>query len=111
MRNKAKGQIIEQIGAVVLTHQRKEGQSAARMWKTEGRLNQANLNFSRRPVTEITAPISPKTLRKGAAIGNQETAYGFRALFSTLAIESGLWYPSVVERALTLVEKIEVRRT
>lgn len=38
------------------------------------------------------------------------TAHGFRASFSTLANESGLWHPDAIERALAHVEKNEARR-
>lgn len=42
--------------------------------------------------------------------GDEMTSHGFRASFSTLANESGLWHPDAVERALAHVEKNEVRR-
>ncbi|WP_247743385.1 site-specific integrase [Shimia sp. R10_1] len=43
--------------------------------------------------------------------GKEEmTAHGFRAVFSTLANESGLWHPDAIERALAHVEKNEIRR-
>jgi len=38
------------------------------------------------------------------------TAHGFRATFSTLANESGLWHPDAIERALAHVETNSVRR-
>ena len=41
---------------------------------------------------------------------DEMTAHGFRAVFSTLANESGLWHPDAIERALAHVEKNEVRR-
>jgi integrase len=41
---------------------------------------------------------------------DEMTAHGFRAMFSTLANESGLWHPDAIERALAHVEKNEIRR-
>ena len=38
------------------------------------------------------------------------TAHGFRASFSTLANESGLWNPDAIEAALAHVDRNEVRR-
>ncbi len=43
--------------------------------------------------------------------GDELTAHGFRATFSTLAKESGLWHPDAIERALAHVEANAVRRT
>lgn len=42
--------------------------------------------------------------------GDEMTACGFRASYSTLANESGLGNPDAIERALAHVEKNEVRR-
>jgi integrase len=43
--------------------------------------------------------------------GKEEmSAHGFRAMFSTLANESGRWHPDAIERALAHVEKNEIRR-
>jgi integrase len=41
---------------------------------------------------------------------DEMTAHGFRAMFSTLANESGRWHPDAIERALAHVEKNEIRR-
>ena len=49
-------------------------------------------------------------LRQMGYSGEEMTAHGFRASFSTLANESGLWNPDAIERALAHVEKNEVRR-
>ena len=38
------------------------------------------------------------------------TSHGFRATFSILANESGLWHPDAIERALVHVDRNEVRR-
>ena len=61
-----------------------------------------------------TRPMSENTLnaalRRMGYSGDEMTAHGFRASFSTLANESGLWNPDAIERALAHVEKNEVRR-
>ena len=49
-------------------------------------------------------------LRRMGYTGDEMTSHGFRATFSTLANESGLWNPDAIERALAHVEKNEVRR-
>jgi integrase len=49
-------------------------------------------------------------LRRMGYSGDEMTAHGFRASFSTFANESGLWNPDAIERALAHVEKNEVRR-
>ena len=59
-------------------------------------------------------PISENTLngalRRMGYSGDEMTSHGFRATFSTLANESGLWNPDAIERALAHVEANEVRR-
>ena len=61
-----------------------------------------------------TRPMSENTLnavlRRMGYSGDEMTAHGFRASFSTLANESGLWNPDAIERALAHVEINEVRR-
>jgi integrase len=61
-----------------------------------------------------TRPMSENTLnaalRRMGYSGDEMTAHGFRASFSRLANESGLWNPDAIERALAHVEKNEVRR-
>jgi integrase len=49
-------------------------------------------------------------LRRMGYSKEEMTAHGFRALFSTLANESGRWHPDAIERALAHVEKNEIRR-
>lgn len=62
----------------------------------------------------VTRPMSENTLngalRRMGYSGEEMTAHGFRATFSTLANESGLWNPDAIERALAHVEANEVRR-
>jgi integrase len=49
-------------------------------------------------------------LKRMGYSSDQITAHGFRATFSTLANESGLWASDAVERALAHIEGNEVRR-
>lgn len=49
-------------------------------------------------------------LRRMGYSGDEMTAHGFRATFSTLANESGLWHPDAIERQLAHVESNLVRR-
>jgi integrase len=93
VRLEAKGQAFEKIGAVFLEKQRKEGKSKATLDKTEYHLKLANRDFGRRPITEITAPMILKTLRKVEAKGNYETAHRLRARIGSVfryAVASGL---------------------
>ncbi len=59
-------------------------------------------------------PMSDNTLnaalRRMGYSGDEMTAHGFRASFSTLANESGLWNPDAIEAALAHVERNEVRK-
>ncbi|WP_050605479.1 integrase arm-type DNA-binding domain-containing protein [Ruegeria sp. 6PALISEP08] len=60
-----------------------------------------------RPMSENTMNAA---LRRMGYSGDEMTAHGFRATFSTLANESGLWNPDATERALAHEERNEVRR-
>jgi len=89
----AKGQTFEKIGAAFLSKQRIEGKSKATLDKTEYHLKLANLDFGRKPITEINAPLILKTLRKVEAKGNYETAHRLRARIGSVfryAVASGL---------------------
>ncbi len=59
-------------------------------------------------------PMSENTLntalRRMGFTAEEMTSHGFRATFSTLANESGLWNPDAIERALAHVEADTVRR-
>ena len=93
LRLEAKGQTFETIGASFLAKQRKEGKSAATLSKTEYHLKLANRDFGRKPITEITAPMILKTLRKVEAKGNYETAHRLRARIGSIfryAVASGV---------------------
>ncbi len=87
------GQTFEKVGAAFLEKQRREGKSKATLDKTEYHLKLANRDFGRRPVTEITAPMILKTLRKVEAKGNYETAHRLRARIGSVfryAVASGI---------------------
>ena len=66
-----------------------------------------SLRSWQRPMSENTLNAA---LRRMGYSGAEMTAHGFRASFSTLANESGLWNRDAIERALAHVEKNEVRR-
>lgn len=93
VRLEAKGQTFERIGAAFLTKQNKEGKSAATLSETEYHLKLANSGFGRKPITEITASMILKTLRKVETKGNYETANRLRARISSVfryAVASGV---------------------
>ena len=60
-----------------------------------------------RPISENTLNVA---LRRMGYSNEEMTSHGFRATFSTLANESGLWNPDAIERALAHVEGNSVRR-
>jgi integrase len=66
-----------------------------------------SLRTWQRPMSENTLNAA---LRRMGYSGQEMTAHGFRASFSTLANESGLWNPDAIERSLAHEEKNEVRR-
>lgn len=93
VRREAKGHTFQKIGKEFLAKQRKEGKSAATLSKTEYHLKLANRDFGRKPITEITAPMILKTLRKVEAKGNYETAHRLRARIGSVfryAVASGV---------------------
>ena len=67
-----------------------------------GELLFPSLRSWQRPMSENTLNAA---LRRMGYSGEEMTAHGFRASFSTLANESGLWNPDAIERALAHVEK------
>lgn len=92
-RREVSGQTFERLGAEFLSKQRKEGRSAATLSKTEYHLKLASRDFGRMPITEITAPIILKTLRKVEAKGNYETAQRLRSRIGSIfryAVASGI---------------------
>jgi integrase len=93
LRLEAKGQTFEKLGEAFLAKQRKEGKSMATLSKTEYHLKLAGRDFGRKPITEITAPMILKTLRKVEAKGNYETAHRLRARIGSVfryAVASGI---------------------
>jgi len=93
IRLEANGQTFEKISDAFLAKQRKEGKSAATLSKTEYHLKLANQDFGRKPITDITAPMILKTLRKVEAKGNYETAHRLRARIGSVfryAVASGI---------------------
>lgn len=66
-----------------------------------------SLRSWQRPMSENTLNAA---LRRMGYAGDEMTAHGFRASFSTLANESGLWNPDAIEAALAHVERNEVRK-
>lgn len=66
-----------------------------------------SLRSYQRPMSENTLNAA---LRRIGYSGEEMTAHGFRASFSTLANESGLWHPDAIERQLAHIEGNSVRR-
>lgn len=66
-----------------------------------------SLVSSKRIMSENTLNTALRRMGFGA---DEMTSHGFRATFSTLANESGLWNPDAIERALAHVEANDVRR-
>lgn len=66
-----------------------------------------SLVSSKRVMSENTLNTALRRMGFGA---DEMTSHGFRASFSTLANESGLWHPDAIERALAHVEQNDVRR-
>ncbi|WP_068248057.1 tyrosine-type recombinase/integrase [Tritonibacter horizontis] len=72
-----------------------------------GELLFPSIRSSRRCMSENTLNAA---LRRMGYSGDDMTAHGFRATFSTLANESGLWSADAIERALAHVEGNEIRK-
>lgn len=93
IRLAAKGETFEKLGQAFLEKQRIEGKSKATLDKTAYHLKLANRDFGRKPISEITAPVILKTLRKVEAKGNYETAHRLRARIGSIfryAVASGV---------------------
>ncbi|SEL37617.1 tyrosine-type recombinase/integrase [Pacificibacter marinus] len=87
------GNTFEKIGAAFLSKQQIEGKSKATLDKTAYHLKLANTAFGRKLITEITAPMILKCLRKVEAKGDYETAHRLRARIGSVfryAVASGL---------------------
>ncbi len=72
-----------------------------------GRYLFPSLRSLQRPMSENTLNAA---LRRMGYTGTEMTSHGFRASFSTLANESGLWNPDAIERQLAHVQANAVRR-
>lgn len=72
-----------------------------------GKLLFPSIRSSKRCMSENTLNAA---LRRMGYSGEEMTAHGFRATFSTLANESGLWSADAIERALAHVEGNEIRK-
>jgi integrase len=72
-----------------------------------GELLFPSIRSSKRCMSENTLNAA---LRRMGYSGDDITAHGFRATFSTLANESGLWSADAIERALAHVERNEIRK-
>ncbi|MGI9353863.1 MAG: tyrosine-type recombinase/integrase, partial [Rhizobiaceae bacterium] len=71
-----------------------------------GQLIVPSIRSSIRPMRENTLNAALRRMGYG---GDEMTSHGFRATFSTIANESGLWNPDAIERALAHVESNRVR--
>ncbi|MEE9376346.1 MAG: integrase arm-type DNA-binding domain-containing protein [Rhizobiaceae bacterium] len=65
-----------------------------------------SIRSPKRPMSENTLNAG---LRRMGFSGDEMTSHGFRATFSTIANESGLWNPDAIERALAHVETNKIR--
>ncbi|MVO18487.1 tyrosine-type recombinase/integrase [Parasedimentitalea huanghaiensis] len=72
-----------------------------------GKLIFPSIRSSKRCMSENTLNAALRRMGYG---GDEMTAHGFRATFSTLANESGLWHADAIERALAHVEKNQIRK-
>lgn len=72
----------------------------------KGRLLLPSIRDAERPISENTLNAA---LRRLGYTKEQASAHGFRATFSTLANESGLWSPDAIERQLAHADPDAVR--
>lgn len=92
-KREAQGHTFQKIGEAFFEKQQKEGKSKATLDKTAYHLKLANAEFGRKPISEITAPMILRVLRKQEAKGNHETAHRLRARIGSVfryAVASGL---------------------
>lgn len=71
-----------------------------------GQLVLPSIKSSVRPMSENTMNAALRRMGYGS---DEMTSHGFRATFSTIANESGLWNPDAIEKALAHVEANKVR--
>jgi integrase len=72
-----------------------------------GMLVVPSVRSAKRPMSENTLNAA---LRRLGYTKHEMTSHGFRATFSTISNESGLWNPDAIERALAHVEANAIRR-
>lgn len=92
-KREAQGQTFQKIGEAFCEKQRKEGKAKATLDKTAYHLKLANAEFGGKPITEITAPMILRALRKQEVKSNHETAHRLRARIGSVfryAVASGL---------------------
>ena len=92
---------------VPLPQQALDGLDELRRITGNGRYLFPSLRSYHRPMSENTLNAA---VRRLGYSGDEMTAHGFRATFSTLANESNLWHPDAIERALAHVESNQVRK-
>ena len=80
--------------------------SELRKYTGWGELLFPSTRSARRPISENTLNAA---LRRMGYTGDEMTSHGFRATFSTIANESGLWNPDAIERALAHADKNKIR--
>jgi len=78
-RREAQGHTFSKIGESYFAKQTKECKSKATLDKTTYHLKLANIDFGRKPIPEITAPMILRRFRNVEAKGNYETAHRLRA--------------------------------
>ncbi|WP_417263924.1 tyrosine-type recombinase/integrase [Celeribacter sp.] len=92
-KREAQGHTFQKIGEAFLEKQKKEGKSKATLDKIAYHLKLADAEFGRKPITEISAQMILRALRKQEAKGNYETAHRLRARIGSVfrfAVASGL---------------------
>ena len=92
--------------AVPLSRQALEHVQELRKLTGWGRLVFPSVRSSQRCMSENTLNAALRRLGYGK---DEMSSHGFRAMFSTLANESGLWHPDAIERALAHMETNEIR--
>lgn len=97
---------MRQLHAVPLPGRAKEILSELYTITGWGDLLFPSVRSSKRPMSENTLNAA---LRRMGYSSDEMTAHGFRASFSTLANESGLWNPDAIERALAHAEINRIR--
>ncbi|MCA0919237.1 tyrosine-type recombinase/integrase [Pseudooceanicola nanhaiensis] len=93
--------------AVPLSRQAQGHVEELRKLTGSGRLVFPSVRSSQRCMSENTLNAALRRLGYGK---DEMSSHGFRAMFSTLANEAGLWHADAIERALAHMETNEIRR-